>query len=177
MKCPYCAHDQDKVVDSRPTDEGTAVRRRRECLSCGSRFTTYEKIESYPLIVIKRHGEREPFDLDKIIMGMTKACEKRTISAATIDRAAKEIENTIRNSLKREVSSDEVGELVMEQLKMIDQVAYVRFASVYREFKDVESFLAELQTLLGKTDHGVDAFESSDEISSQSQMEENDDTE
>jgi transcriptional repressor NrdR len=153
MKCPYCSHDQDKVVDSRPTDEGTAIRRRRECLSCGARFTTYEKVESSPLIVIKRHGEREPFDRDKIIAGMTKACEKRPIPAAVIDNAAKEIENTIRNSLKREISSEQVGELVMSQLKTIDQVAYVRFASVYREFKDVESFMVELQTLLGRGEH------------------------
>lgn len=150
MKCPYCAHDQDKVVDSRPTDEGAAIRRRRECLSCGARFTTFEKIESYPLIVIKRHGEREPFDRDKLIAGITKACEKRPISADTIDLAAREIENSIRNTLKREVSSEEVGELVMNRLEEIDQVAYVRFASVYREFKDVESFMEELQMLLGR---------------------------
>ena len=132
MKCPYCGHDHDKVVDSRPYDDGTAIRRRRECISCGSRFTTYEKVDTIPLMVIKRGGERELFDRDKIVNGMLRACEKRPISVDVINNVAREIENHLSSGLKREVSTKEIGELVMEHLKDIDEIAYVRFASVYR---------------------------------------------
>ena len=129
MKCPYCGHDHDKVVDSRPYDDGTAIRRRRECISCGSRFTTYEKVDTIPLMVIKRGGERELFDRDKIVNGMLRACEKRPISVDVINNVAREIENHLSSGLKREVSTKEIGELVMEHLKDIDEIAYVRFAS------------------------------------------------
>lgn len=150
MKCPYCGHDHDKVVDSRPYDDGTAIRRRRECISCGSRFTTYEKVDTIPLMVIKRGGERELFDRDKIVNGMLRACEKRPISVDVINNVAREIENHLSSGLKREVSTKEIGELVMEHLKDIDEIAYVRFASVYREFKDAQSFMDELANFLKK---------------------------
>lgn len=148
MKCPFCAHEESKVIDSRPTDEGERIRRRRECLKCGKRFTTYEIIESLPIIVIKRDKSREVFDRQKLMTGMLRACEKRPVSIQTLDRAIDDIETLIQNSLDREVNSEKIGELVMEKLKEIDEVAYVRFASVYRQFKDINTFMAELNKLL-----------------------------
>lgn len=150
MKCPFCAYEESKVIDSRPTDEGERIRRRRECLKCGKRFTTYEMIESLPIIVIKKDGSRESFDRQKLLTGMLRACEKRPVSIETLDRAITDIETVIQNSLDREVSSVKIGELVMEKLKDIDEVAYVRFASVYRQFKDINTFMTELNKLLSK---------------------------
>lgn len=150
MRCPFCGHDEDKVIDSRPAEEGAAIRRRRECIHCGNRFTTYEKIENLPLMVIKKDGSRQPFNRDKLIAGILKSCEKRPVSTEQIETLVDSIENRYQNSLKREVSSREIGEQVMEGLKEIDEVAYVRFASVYRQFKDVSSFLHELNEILGK---------------------------
>ena len=148
MKCPFCGHADSKVIDSRPTDEGERIRRRRECLSCEKRFTTYEVVETTPLMVIKRDGSREAFDRAKLLSGMLKSCEKRPVSLSTLEASVGEIETTLQNSLEREVSSTEIGELAMEKLKNIDQVAYVRFASVYRQFKDINSFLSELKIIL-----------------------------
>ncbi len=150
MKCPFCAYEESKVIDSRPTDEGERIRRRRECLKCGKRFTTYEMIESLPIIVIKKDGSRESFDRQKLLTGMLRACEKRPVSIETLDRAISDIETVIQNSLDREVNSEKIGELVMEKLKEIDEVAYVRFASVYRQFKDINTFMTELNKLLTK---------------------------
>lgn len=150
MKCPFCGNDEDKVIDSRPADEGLAIRRRRECLSCNARFTTYEKIENLPLVVIKKDGTRQPFDRDKIISGIMKACEKRPVSTEQVESIVNSIESQTQNSLKREISSNELGELVMIKLKEIDEVAYVRFASVYRQFKDVNSFFDELTDIIKK---------------------------
>ncbi len=150
MKCPFCAYEESKVIDSRPTDEGERIRRRRECLKCGKRFTTYEMIESLPIIVIKKDGSRETFDRQKLLTGMLRACEKRPVSIETLDKAISDIETVIQNSLDREVSSVKIGELVMEKLKEIDEVAYVRFASVYRQFKDINTFMNELNKLLSK---------------------------
>ncbi len=149
MKCPYCGYEESKVVDSRPADEGESIRRRRECLSCGKRFTTYENVESLPLVVIKRDGRRETFDRNKMLNGMLKACEKRPISLSDLDKCVDEIEMTIQNTLKREISTIDIGELVMNHLRELDEVAYVRFASVYRQFKDINSFMSELNKLLG----------------------------
>lgn len=148
MKCIYCGYPESKVVDSRPTDEGSSIRRRRECLACKKRFTTYEKIDSLPLLVVKKNGERVPFDSDKIMRGIIKACEKRPVPVHDIEELVTNIEKTIFNSLKQEITSKEIGELVMSGLKKLDDVAYVRFASVYKEFKDVDTFMKELQTLL-----------------------------
>ena len=148
MKCPYCAFEESKVIDSRPTDEGERIRRRRECLKCQKRFTTYEIIESLPIIVIKKDKSREVFNRDKLINGMLKACEKRPVSINDIERAVDDIESRLQNSLDREVTSDAIGELVMEKLKELDEVAYVRFASVYRQFKDLSTFMDELNKLL-----------------------------
>lgn len=150
MKCPFCGYEESKVIDSRPTDEGERIRRRRECLNCTKRFTTYEMIESLPIVVIKKDGSRETFDRQKLITGMLRACEKRPVSIEMLDRAISDIETVIQNSLDREVSSDKIGELVMEKLKGIDEVAYVRFASVYRQFKDINTFMDELNKLLSK---------------------------
>ena len=150
MKCPYCAHDESKVIDSRPTDEGEKIRRRRECLKCGKRFTTYEVIESVPILVVKRDKSREAFDPQKLLNGMLRACEKRPVEYATLEKAINEIEATIQNSFEREITSEKIGELVMEKLKDIDEVAYVRFASVYRQFTDVSTFIAEVNKLLNK---------------------------
>ncbi len=152
MKCPVCAFPESKVLDSRPTEEGSAIRRRRECLSCQKRFTTYERIEILPIVVVKKDKSREVFDRSKLINGMIRACEKRPVSLADIERAVSEIEATLNNSLQSEVSSNEIGELVMEKLKKIDEVAYVRFASVYRQFKDINTFMTELKTLLENKD-------------------------
>jgi transcriptional repressor NrdR len=148
VRCPYCGHDEDKVIDSRPAEEGAAIRRRRECLNCGNRFTTYEKIETLPLMVIKKDGSRQPFNRDKLIAGILKSCEKRPVSTEQVETLVDSIENRYQNNLKREVSSREIGECVMKGLKEIDEVAYVRFASVYRQFKDVSSFLHELNEIL-----------------------------
>ncbi len=150
MKCPFCNFEESKVVDSRPTDEGERIRRRRECLKCTKRFTTYELIESLPIIVIKKDKSREQFSREKLMNGLLRACEKRPISIDMLDNLIDEIESTIQNSLDREVSSEKIGELTMEKLKELDEVAYVRFASVYRRFKDVSSFMDELNMLLNK---------------------------
>lgn len=150
MKCPYCGYEESKVIDSRPTDEGERIRRRRECLKCAKRFTTYEMIENLPIVVIKKDGSRETFDRQKLLTGMLRACEKRPVSIEMLDKAINDIEAVIQNSLDREVQSDKIGELVMEKLKDIDEVAYVRFASVYRQFKDINTFMTELNKLLSK---------------------------
>lgn len=148
MKCPFCGHGEDKVIDSRPAEEGAAIRRRRECLNCNARFTTYEKIETAPLLVIKKDGTREPFSREKLTRGLLRACEKRPVSSEQIEMLVSRIEAAPRNTFKKEIHAEELGELVMQELKAIDEVAYVRFASVYRQFKDVSSFLTELKTLL-----------------------------
>ena len=148
MKCPFCGFEDSKVIDSRPTDEGQRIRRRRECLKCGKRFTTYEIIESLPIIVIKKDKSRETFNRDKLMTGLLRACEKRPVSIDTLDSMIDDIETNLQNSLDREVSSEKIGELVMEKLKKIDEVAYVRFASVYRQFKDINTFMKELNKLL-----------------------------
>ncbi len=150
MKCPFCGFEESKVIDSRPTDEGQRIRRRRECLECGKRFTTYEVIESLPIIVIKKDKSRETFNRDKLMTGLLRACEKRPVSIDMLDNIIDEIEVIIQNSLDREVSSEKIGELVMEKLKKVDEVAYVRFASVYRQFKDINTFMSELSKLLEK---------------------------
>jgi len=151
MKCPYCGHDEDKVIDSRPAEDGVAIRRRRECLGCGARFTTYEKIETLPLLVIKKDGTREPFNRDKILKGLLKACEKRPVSSEQLMDLLTYVEAQIQNAPNREISSQDIGEIVMRRLKDIDEVSYVRFASVYRQFKDVNSFLEELNEMLNKS--------------------------
>ncbi len=148
MKCPYCSFEESKVIDSRPTDEGERIRRRRECLSCQKRFTTYELIESLPIIVIKKDKSREVFDRQKLLNGLLRASEKRPVSIDTLDRIVDEIETVLHNTLDREVSSVYIGELAMEKLRDIDEVAYVRFASVYRQFKDINTFMEELSNLL-----------------------------
>lgn len=150
MKCPFCGFEESKVIDSRPTDESQRIRRRRECLKCSKRFTTYEIIESLPIIVIKKDKSRETFNRDKLMTGLLRACEKRPVSIDTLDNMIDEIETVLQNSLDREVSSEKIGELVMEKLKKIDEVAYVRFASVYRQFKDINTFMHELNKLLEK---------------------------
>ena len=148
MKCPYCGYTESKVVDSRHSDDGLSIRRRRECLSCGKRFTTYENVESLPIVVVKRDGSRQAFDRDKILRGMVRAAEKRPVPLSKLEEIATEIEQTVQNSLDREVSTERIGELVMEHLKPLDEVSYVRFASVYRQFKDINSFMAELNKIL-----------------------------
>ena len=150
MKCPFCGYDDSKVLDTRPTDEGYTVRRRRECLKCQKRFTTYEKIEKSPVMVIKKDGNRQAFDRDKIVRGMIKSCEKRPVSADEIEEAVNNIEKKIENSMRREITSLEIGDMVMEELKDLDEVSYVRFASVYREFKDLQSFVDELENFVKK---------------------------
>ena len=148
LKCPFCAFEESKVIDSRPTDEGERIRRRRECIKCGKRFTTYEIIESVPIFVIKKDKFREAFDRNKLLGGMMRACEKRQVTIETLEKAVDEIEANLQNSLDREVTSIHIGELAMDKLKDIDEVAYVRFASVYRHFKDINAFMDELSTLL-----------------------------
>ena len=148
MKCPYCAYAESKVVDSRPADEGASIRRRRECLSCHKRFTTYETVESLPLMVVKKDGSRQSFDRSKVMGGLIRACEKRPVAYQTLENMAMEIEQVLQNQMDREVSSSQIGELVMERLKKVDEVAYVRFASVYRQFKDINTFMTELNKLL-----------------------------
>lgn len=150
MRCMYCNHTDSKVVDSRPTEDGWAIRRRRECVGCGKRFTTYEKIENPVILVIKKDGRREPFDIEKIKRGVIKACEKRPVAMKEIETLVSAIEKQVYNSLEQEISSDRLGEMVMEGLKDLDQVAYVRFASVYRQFKDINTFRDELNKLLAE---------------------------
>lgn len=150
MRCPFCNYFDSKVVDSRPTDEGQAIRRRRECIKCGKRFTTYEKIEEIPIMVVKKDGNRQSFDRNKLLNGIIKSCEKRPVSMNTIESIVDDIEKNLSNSLEKEVKSEEIGEMVMNKLKDIDEVAYVRFASVYRQFKDLNSFMEELKNILGE---------------------------
>ncbi len=151
MKCPFCGHDEDRVIDSRPAEDGAAIRRRRECIGCNGRFTTYEKIETLPLLVVKKDGTREPFNRDKILNGLLKACEKRPVSNEQLIELLTFVEGQVQGAVNREISSQDIGELVMRKLKEIDEVAYVRFASVYRQFKDVNSFLEELNEMLNKS--------------------------
>ncbi|MGM9640002.1 MAG: transcriptional regulator NrdR [Faecousia sp.] len=148
MRCPYCGEQESKVVDSRHSDDGLSIRRRRECLNCQRRFTTYETVESLPIIVVKKDGSRQAFNRGKILNGMVRACEKRPVPLADLEKATTEIEQAIQNSLEREVRSENIGELVMERLKALDEVSYVRFASVYRQFKDIHSFMDELNKFL-----------------------------
>ena len=148
MRCPFCSNPESKVVDSRPSDEGASIRRRRECLVCHKRFTTYETMESLPMVVIKKDGSRQTFDKSKLLNSMIRACEKRTVPFDTLNRIADEIELTLQNDMDREIPSARIGELVMEKLKDVDEVSYVRFASVYRQFKDIGSFMEELNKLL-----------------------------
>ncbi|MEE1012085.1 MAG: transcriptional regulator NrdR [Acutalibacteraceae bacterium] len=150
MKCPFCNCEESKVIDSRPTDEGERIRRRRECISCQKRFTTYEIIESVPVIVVKKDKSREVFDRNKLFNGMLRACEKRPVALESLEKAVNEIESTLQNSLDREVTSVYIGELAMDKLKDLDEVAYVRFASVYRQFKDINTFMNELAKLLSE---------------------------
>ena len=148
MKCPYCGYIEDKVIDSRPTEENAAIRRRRECTKCLRRFTTYEKVESIPLMVVKKDKTRQIFDREKLLNGLLRACEKRPVSIDVLEKMVDEIEIQILNSLKREITTQEIGEMVMVRLKDLDEVAYVRFASVYRQFKDINTFMEELRKLL-----------------------------
>ncbi len=148
MKCPFCAHLESKVVDSRPAEEGSSIRRRRECLACHKRFTTYETMESLPLVVVKKDGSRQSFDRNKLLNGLIRACEKRPVSYSTLEDMVNEIEQVLQNEMEREIKSADIGELVMERLKKVDEVAYVRFASVYRQFKDINTFMRELNKLL-----------------------------
>ena len=148
MRCPFCSFDESKVIDSRSAEEGSSIRRRRECLQCARRFTTYEQVEETPLMVIKKDGGREMFDKTKLITGLLRACEKREIPVSTIEALVDRVEKEIRNSMEREVSSRQIGETVMRYLKDIDQVAYVRFASVYRQFADINNFMQELEVLM-----------------------------
>ena len=150
MKCPYCSYEESKVIDSRPVEEGNSIRRRRECLKCGERFTTYEKIEHISLVVVKKDGTREQFDREKLLGGLLRACQKRPVSIEQLEILVDDVETILSNSLEREVTSHHIGELVMAKLKDIDEVSYVRFASVYRQFKDINTFMEELKTLLSR---------------------------
>ncbi len=149
MKCPFCTFSESKVIDSRAIEENSAIRRRRECLSCGKRYTTFEKVEDIPILVVKKDESRETFDKNKIIVGLIRACQKRPISRSQIEEIASDIERNISNSMISEITSEEIGEMVMDRLKEIDEVAYVRFASVYRQFKDINTFLTEIKNLMG----------------------------
>ena len=150
MKCPFCGFAESKVIDSRPAEEGATIRRRRECLNCKKRFTTYETVESLPMVVIKKDGSRQSFDRSKVLRGIQRSCEKRPVPVADMERMAMEIEQELQNALEREVSTEVIGEKVMEKLKKADEVAYVRFASVYRQFKDINTFMSELNKLLSE---------------------------
>ena len=154
MKCPFCGANDSKVIDSRPAEEGATIRRRRECLVCKRRFTTYEIIERMPLVVIKRDNSRQSFDRVKLINGMVRACEKRPITLNQLEKIADEIEQELQSRIEREVRSVEIGEMVMKRLKSVDEVAYVRFASVYRSFKDINTFMEELSKLLSEPEKG-----------------------
>ena len=148
MRCPFCSHPESKVIDSRPAEEGASIRRRRECLACKKRFTTYETMECLPLVVVKKDGSRQSFDRNKVMAGLIRACEKRPVPYSTLESMVSEIGQVLQNKMEREISSAEIGELVMERLKQIDDVSYVRFASVYRQFKDINTFISELSKLL-----------------------------
>lgn len=148
MRCPYCGFSESKVIDSRPTDEGERIRRRRECLKCSKRFTTYEVIETVPVVVIKKDRSREAFDRNKLLNGLLRACEKRPVSLDTLEKIVDQIENMLQNSLDREVPSSLIGKYAMDKLKDVDEVAYVRFASVYRQFKDINTFMDELTRII-----------------------------
>ena len=148
MRCPYCSHLESKVIDSRPADEGASIRRRRECLACHKRFTTYETMECLPIMVVKKDGSRQSFDRNKVMAGLIRACEKRPVPYSTLETMVGEIEQVLQNQMEREISSADIGELVMERLKKVDEVSYVRFASVYRQFKDINTFMSELSKLL-----------------------------
>lgn len=148
MRCPFCSYSESKVIDSRPAEEGSTIRRRRECLACGKRFTTYEIMERLPLLVVKKDGRRQSFDRVKLLNGMVRACEKRPVPMAQLEAVVDDIEQDLQNSLEREISSVKIGEMVMDRLKDLDEVAYVRFASVYRQFKDINTFMDELNKLL-----------------------------
>ena len=150
MKCPFCGDQESKVVDSRHSEDGNSIRRRRECLACQKRFTTYETVECLPMVVVKKDNSRQAFDRAKLLNGMLRACEKRPVSMPELEAAVDEIEQAVQNSLEREVSTERIGELVMEKLKALDDVAYVRFASVYRQFKDINTFMQELNKLLAE---------------------------
>lgn len=150
MKCPFCSYDESKVVDSRSTDDNTTIRRRRECLKCNKRYTTYEKIEDIPILVIKKDLTRETFNKEKIINGVITACQKRPVSRKQIENIADDIEKTISNKMMTEVQSDYIGEMIMDRLKEVDEVSYVRFASVYRQFKDINTFMKEIESLMTK---------------------------
>lgn len=150
MRCPFCDNEDTKVIDSRPIDDGKAIRRRRECEKCVKRFTTYEKVETTIIMIIKKDGSRQAFDRDKLMNGIIKACEKRPVALADIERVVDSIERGLNNMMEKEVKSTFLGELVMEQIKDLDEVAYVRFASVYRSFKDVNTFIKEIEALVGK---------------------------
>ncbi len=149
MKCPACMHMESKVLDSRPSQDGTSIRRRRECLECQKRFTTFETIENMSMVVVKKNGTREIFDRTKLVKGMVRACEKRPVPIKHIEAAVSDIEASLQSSMRSEIPSSEIGELVMEKLKALDEVAYVRFASVYRQFKDINTFMEELKKILG----------------------------
>ena len=148
MRCPFCSHPESKVIDSRPAEEGASIRRRRECLACRKRFTTYETMECLPIMVVKKDGSRQSFDRNKVMAGLIRACEKRPVPYSTLEAMVGEIEQVLQNQMEREISSAQIGELVMERLKKIDDVSYVRFASVYRQFKDINTFISELSKLL-----------------------------
>lgn len=148
MKCPFCTFSESKVIDSRAIEDNSAIRRRRECLSCGKRYTTFEKVEDIPILVVKKDDSRENFDKNKIIVGLIRACQKRPVSRSQIEDIASDIERNISNSMISEISSGEIGEMVMDRLKEVDEVAYVRFASVYRQFKDINTFLTEIKNLM-----------------------------
>ena len=150
MKCPFCGHSESKVVDSRPAEEGSSIRRRRECLGCSKRFTTYETVESLPMVIVKKDGSRQSFDREKVTASMIRACEKRRVSLEQIEKMSEEIEQTLQNALEREVTSDYVGELVMSKLRPVDEVAYIRFASVHRHFQNIDDFTQELNKLLSE---------------------------
>jgi len=152
MKCPFCGHLGDKVVDSRESKEGEVIRRRRECLDCGRRFTSYERIDEIPYMVVKKDGTRERFERQKLVSGMLKACEKRPVSTAAMERVADKVESALQERPEKEMSTDEVGRMVMDELKRLDKVAYVRFASVYRQFRDIGEFMSELKDLLNAKD-------------------------
>ena len=147
MKCPYCGDQESKVVDSRHSEDGLSIRRRRECMCCQRRFTTYEIVESLPIIVVKRNGSRQNFDRNKILNSMIRAFDKRRVDVTVLDRISTEIEQTIQNTLEREITTDRLGEMVLERIKPLDEVAYIRFASVYRRFQDVQSFINEIKTM------------------------------
>ncbi|MGI6157148.1 MAG: transcriptional regulator NrdR [Saccharofermentanales bacterium] len=152
MRCPHCDGNDDRVIDSRPSDDGATIRRRRECLLCGERFTTYEKVESVPLMVIKKDGSRQPFDRQKLLIGITKSCEKRPVTTDQIEGVIDEVERAAGNALRREITTAEIGELVLRELRGIDEVAYIRFASVYRAFSDINSFFDEINSLMQSDD-------------------------